>query len=251
MIRFSSPLVKGKLISRYKRFLADIELENGNTVTAHCPNTGSMKSCGEKGDTVFLTHNNSPKRKLAYTWEFTQTTQGLIGINTGRPNQIIETALRSRQIPELSQYDIVKKEIKVSDRSRLDFFCQDSDQMEPNCLIEVKNVTLLENETLLFPDAISQRGLKHLQELSQLAQQGNRAIIFFFINRPEGKRFEIARAIDLKYYQGFSDALKAGVEPLVYRALPSMEGIAVGSTVPLVHPGYSNDRTASNILINH
>ena len=153
MLTFSSPLIEGKLIKRYKRFFADVELANGEVVTAHCPNTGSMKSCGEPGDTVFVLHAPSPTRKLAYTWELTKTPKGFVGVNTARPNHIVANAIENGKVAELSAYRDIKQEVKYGVNSRIDILlsCPDKGQ----CYVEVKNTTLLDGDLVLFPDSVS------------------------------------------------------------------------------------------------
>ncbi len=231
MLTFSSPLIEGKLIKRYKRFFADVELANGDVVTAHCPNTGSMKSCGQPGDTVFVLHAPSPTRKLAYTWELTKTSRGFVGVNTARPNHVVAKAIENGKIAELLAYPDLKQEVKYGVNSRIDILlsCPDKGQ----CYVEVKNTTLLEGDLVLFPDSVSARGLKHLQELSLMVKEGHRAVMFYLVNRAEGSYFTPASQIDPAYSKGLSEALKAGVEILAYRATHSLSGISIGEALPL------------------
>lgn len=223
---------KAKLIKRYKRFLADVEFENGDIKTVHCPNTGAMTSCGEPGDTVVLSLSPNLTRKYPYTWEFTENKSGLIGINTHKPNQIVYNALSMQEVPELKDYDILQKEVSILD-SRLDFKLSDSNEEKKPCWVEVKNVTLLENDHLYFPDTVSKRAIKHLETLTKLAQQGDRAVIFYFINRPEGEDFRPATHIDPLYTEALKDAMANGVEALAYRAQASLEEFCLGQSVPL------------------
>ena len=231
MLTFSSPLIEGKLIKRYKRFFADVELANGEVVTAHCPNTGSMKSCGEPGDTVFVLHAPSPTRKLAYTWELTKTPKGFVGVNTARPNHIVANAIENGKVAELSAYRDIKQEVKYGVNSRIDILlsCPDKGQ----CYVEVKNTTLLDGDLVLFPDSVSARGLKHLVELSQMVKDGHRAVMFYLVNRAEGSHFTPASQIDPAYSKGLSEALKVGVEILAYRANHTLTGISIGEALPL------------------
>ena len=233
MLTFSSPLIEGKLIKRYKRFFADIELANGDIVTAHCPNTGSMKTCGQPGDTVFVLYAPSPKRKLAYTWELTKTQSGFVGVNTARPNHVVANAIENGKIAELIGYPDIKQEVKYGVNSRIDILL--SCPQKGLCYVEVKNTTLLEDDVVLFPDAVSERGLKHLQELSQMVRDGHRAVMFYLVNRAEGTHFTPATKIDPAYSKGLSEALKAGVEVLAYRANHTLEGTSIGDQLPLKH----------------
>lgn len=233
-MKFTVPLVEGTLIKRYKRFLADITLENGKTITAHCPNTGSMKTCGDPGDKVILSYNPSPKRKLDYSWEFTKTKKGFIGINTMRPNQVIEDAIKSHKIKEFAEYDTVKREVKYGEGSRIDLLLSDSTNKLPNCYIEIKNATLKNKDHIAFPDAITKRGLKHLLELEKMVEKGNRAVLLFFVNRPDGDYVSTAKEIDPEYADQIEKSQEAGVEILAYRANSSLKEIKVGKKVPFV-----------------
>jgi len=232
-MKFSTPLHEGTLRQRYKRFLADVTLVDGREVTAHCPNTGSMKTCGAPGDTVFLSHNPSPSRKLSYTWEYTRTPAGLVGINTARPNAVVAAAVAAGQVPELAGYQIARREVKYGASSRIDLLLE-SNPIDPRrCYVEVKNATLLRGEHVIFPDAVTARGLKHLQELAAMVAGGERAVMFFFLNRPEGSFFSVAHEIDPEYGRGFEAAVKAGVEVIAYRSQPTLNDLMLGERVPL------------------
>lgn len=233
MLKFSNPLQRGTLKQRYKRFFADVELPDGRIVVSHCPNTGSMKSCAEPGSTVYLLEHNNPKRKLAFTWELTETTGGYIGVNTARPNQVVSIAIESGNIPELVGYDTFRREAKYGQNSKIDVLLTDSHQQKPDCYVEIKNVTLFREGRLQFPDAVTARGLKHLEELTNIAQQGKRAVMFFFVNRPEGETFSVADDIDPAYARGLFAAQQNGVEILIYRSKTTLEGIDVGAPVAL------------------
>ena len=235
MMKFSTPLVKGKLLKRYKRFLADVELENGDIITAHCANTGSMKTCGSPGDIVHLSYNPSPKRKLAYSWEYTETKNGYIGINTMRPNRIVEGAITEKVIPELSCYDSIRREVKYGESSRIDLLLESADKLLPPCYVEIKNVTLKEEQHVAFPDAVTKRGLKHLQELSAVAKNGERAVLFFLVNRPDADSMCIASQIDPDYAQGLTDAMASGVEVFAYQVAASLEGMSISRKLPFHH----------------
>lgn len=225
MIKFSHPLIKATLVKRYKRFLADIILENGEEVTCHCPNTGSMKSCGAQGDTIYVLPSSDPKRKLKYTWEYTQTKGGFIGINTQRPNRIVEDAIVNNIIPELQGYSTIKREQKYGNNSKIDLLLEAKGKT--SCYVEIKNVTLLEDNTLLFPDAITVRGQKHLKELISIKERGYRAVMFYLINRPDGKNFRPAEEIDPEYAKLFEKAKDAGVEIFEYRAKSTLSGMSI------------------------
>jgi sugar fermentation stimulation protein A len=224
MWRFPKALVPGTLVKRYQRFFADVRLADGTVVTAHCPNTGSMKSCWKEGDAVYLTHDPRPERKLAYTWELTATEGGFIGVNTARPNLVVEFALTSGWVPELSGFSAIKREVKYgTENSRIDLLL---DVGGRPTYVEVKNTTLLEGDRVLFPDSVTERGQKHLRELIGVVAQGHRGVIFFFVNRPEGKTFSPADAIDPEYGKILREAHAKGVELLAYRAITTTDGIS-------------------------
>lgn len=231
MIEFPKPLVEGVLLRRYKRFLADVRLATGEEVTAHCVNTGSMKTCGSPGDTVMLLHNPSPTRKLAYTWELTRTSKGFIGVNTARPNHVVASAIAAGRIPELQEQTEIKCEVKYGTNSRIDILLT-----SPNgrrCFVEVKNTTLLVGDEVQFPDAVTERGLKHLQELTKVVEEGDRAVMFYLVNRAEGQLFAPARTIDPEYAKALKKATASGVEALAYRAVHTLKGIDIGESLPV------------------
>lgn len=235
-LEFNAELIKGTLVKRYKRFLADITLENGEQVVAHCPNTGSMKTCGEPGDVVYLSFNDSPKRKLKYTWEFTQNQKGLIGVNTARPNGIVEEAIAMQLIPELAGYKRIRREVKYGTNSRIDLLLEElPTDKNALCWVEVKNATLLENNNVTFPDAKTARGLKHLNELIERVKLGDRAVMFYLVNRPDGDFFSIAKKIDPEYYQGVISALEQGVEVLVYRVHSTSQETKISEKLEFKH----------------
>lgn len=226
MIKFQSPLLKGTLISRYKRFFADVKLENGEVVTAHCPNTGSMKTCRDEGATVYLLHNPSPTRKLDYTWELTETAGGFILINTHRPNKIVEDAILNNEIAELNGYANLRREVKYGEKSRIDLLLENHSSLS-DCYVEIKNVTLKDGDTAIFPDSVTERGTKHLLELEKMADEGFRAVIFYLVNRPDVSSFDVAREIDPKYCEAFDKAIKNGVEVLIYQTGITTSHIAI------------------------
>ncbi|MBL7664366.1 MAG: DNA/RNA nuclease SfsA [Bacteriovoracaceae bacterium] len=227
-------LFSGKIINRYKRFFADIELPDGKIITAHTPNTGSMKTCWQPGWQALLSHSDNPKRKLAYTLEFLSNNETWIGVNTSRTNHIVEHFLQTKQIPELKKYSEIKREVKFG-ASRIDFCL--SNGAEELCYIEVKNVTLKSAENMAaFPDAVSTRAQKHLGELIKLKKQGHRAIIFFLVQREDVKAFTPALEIDPNYATWLKLAEQAGVEILIYQTALKGNNISLKGKLPLKWP---------------
>jgi len=214
-MRFKSRLIRGTLIQRYKRFLADVRLANGEVVTAHCTNTGSMMGCKEPGSVVYISRSDNLNRKLLYTWELINANNTWVGINTMHPNRLVPEAVEAGVIAELIGYPTIRREVKVSAHSRLDLCLEGANG---NCFVEVKNVTLAVNGTAAFPDAVSERGTKHLKELMRLRRQGHRAAIVFVIQRGDCEYFRPADEIDQEYGRWLRRAINAGVEALPYRA---------------------------------
>lgn len=229
------PLTEATFLKREKRFFCHARLTGSDEpVVAHCANTGSMKSCMQPGSTIYLLHNPSPTRKLAYSWEYTKTAGGLIGINTARPNLIAQWAISSGLIPELKVYDTQKGEVKYGkENSRIDILLTDSKGKRPDCYVEVKNTTLLDQDVIRFPDAVTDRGRKHLNELMHMVRQGHRAVMLFFVNRPEGTYFAPADSIDPEYADTLRAAADAGVELLAYRPKTTLSGIKTMEAVPI------------------
>jgi len=228
-VRFSTALHKGRLLKRYKRFLADVKLDSGDIVTAHCPNTGSMKSCFEPDSVVWLSKNDDPKRKLKWTWEFSENRTGLIGINTQRPNHIVAEAIAGGKIPSLAGYKTLRQEVKYGTNSRIDILLEDP--KKGSCFVEVKNTTLLDDDAVLFPDAVTSRGLKHLEELEKMTASGNRSVMIFLVNRPDGRFFTPADMIDPKYGAALRRAARSGVEIMAIRARSSTTEITTGESL--------------------
>ena len=228
-MKFSEKLVRGKLIKRYKRFLADVELDDGTVVTAHCTNSGSMKSCLENGAAVYLSPVNDPKRKTKFTWEMIEINGGWVGINTGNPNILAFEAIRDGRIPELTGYDLVRREVKFGD-SRFDVMAENSSEV---CFVEVKNVTYKEGRYALFPDAVTTRGLKHLNTLVKVKESGKRAVMLYVVQRGDVEVFAPAREIDPAYAGALENAVKQGVEVLAYVADVSPERIVFGRKLPV------------------
>lgn len=217
-MEFNPSLQQGKLIKRYKRFLTDIELADGSVITIHCPNTGSMKNCLFPGETVWFSTSDNPKRKYPHTFEIMTTPTGdMIGVNTGRANDLAEEGIRSGAITELQGYSNLKREVKYGDEnSRIDLFLSDGEQA--NCYVEVKSCTLLENNCGYFPDAVTSRGQKHLRELILMKQQGYRAVLLFLVQHTGITKVAPADHIDPEYGQLLREAAKKGVEILAYQA---------------------------------
>ena len=228
------PLTDGLILKRYKRFLADVELDNGTTITAHCPNTGRMTGCWEPGARVQLSHSDNPRRKLAWTLERVNMGSGWIGVNTHRVNGVIAEAIAEERINQLAGYKALKREPTVvhgEARSRLDLMLYEGPQAD--AYIEIKSVTLLQEPCLVFPDAISERARKHLHLLAGLAAKGQRAVMVYALNRPEGRYFAPADDIDQEYGYALRGACSEGVEVLAVRLHHTDTGIEVAGEVPL------------------
>ena len=216
-------LVTGTLIKRYKRFLADVKLGNGQLVTAHCPNTGSMTGCSEPGSQVYLTYHDDPKRKLNYTWQMIQMRDSLVGVNTMIPNRLVELSIRAGVIPEFQSARKVRREVSVGNRSRIDLQLISADGRV--CYIEIKNCTLVENGIARFPDAVTARGVKHLNELERLCAQGKQCVMFYFIQRMDAHSFQPADRIDPDYGAVLRRAIKNGVQVMAYDVQMDLKGI--------------------------
>lgn len=220
-------LIPGRLIKRYKRFLADIELDNGDIVTVHCPNTGSMKNCADPGSRVWVCDSGNPKRKYPLGWELVEVEQQYLAcINTGRANKLIKEAIENDVIVELSGYSSLKQEVRYGENSRIDILLQD--QQRGNAWVEIKNVTLLEEDNWgSFPDAVTTRGAKHLQELMAMVKQGDRAVMLFCVPHTGIKRVRAAAHIDPNYARLLTEAANAGVEVLAYGAEISADSVSI------------------------
>ena len=231
---FDTTLLQGRLIKRYKRFLADVMLDDGTVVTAHCANTGAMTGCAEPGWQVWLSKSNNPKRKLAYSWELSKTDTGhFIGVNTHKANDLVAEALQQHVIAELCEYSVIQREVKAgSDNSRIDFKLSAPKQVD--CFVEVKSVTLLQAQKGYFPDAVTLRGQKHLFTLEELAKQGHRAVLLFCVQHSGIKSVEIAQHIDPDYARVLHQARQAGVEILAYSTIISPEKILINQSIPFI-----------------
>lgn len=234
-MKFPDPLLRGTLVKRYKRFLADVTLDTGETVTAHCANSGSMLNVKEPGSEVWLSPARNPERKLRYTWELVRVGEALVGINTQHPNAIVAEALTEGAIAELSGYGSIRREVKYGKNSRIDLLLEDDNG--PSCYVEVKNVTLKRDLSATgpaeFPDAVTARGTKHLGELADMVAEGYRAVMMFLIQRPDCSRFTLAADIDPAYAEAYAKARAGGVEALCYSCSVTPEEVRVSSPVPL------------------
>lgn len=227
-MKFIKPLVHGILIKRYKRFLADVILDDGTTVTAHCTNSGSMKSCLEPGAEVYLSEAADPSRRTRFTWEMIRIGGDWVGINTTNPNRLALEAVKCGQIPGLEGFDTVRPEVKYGD-SRFDLYAENESE---KCFIEVKNVTLKEGKYALFPDSITTRGLKHLKTLIEIKRSGMRAVMLYVIQRKDVEVFAPAMDIDPEYAAGLKQAVFSGVEVIPVMASVSPEQITVEKLLP-------------------
>lgn len=234
-MKFPTPLIEGKLVKRYKRFMADVALPGGDIVTAHCANSGSMLSVNDPGARVWISPADNPNRKLKYTWELIEIGGALVGVNTGTPNKIVYDAIAEGRISELTGYARLKREVKYGKNSRIDILLSDDDK--PDCYVEVKNVTMRRDLSpgapADFPDAVTARGAKHLMELSQMVADGHRAVMFYLIQRNDAGAFAVAADIDPGYATALEAAQKAGVEVIAYGCELSPEGISVAEPVDI------------------
>ena len=218
------PLFPGILLQRYKRFLADIKLDSGEFITAHCPNSGSMLGCKAPGSKVYVSKSDNPTRKYPYTWELVYINNTWVGINTNVPNKLVFETIKSGNIPELEGYSNFKREVKYGKNSRIDILLE-SDKKK--CYVEVKNVTLCRDNIASFPDAATARGKKHLDELVEMKKLGHRAVMFFLVQRGDTFFFKPAADIDPLYAETLQYAVEHGVEVLVYQADVRPEEITI------------------------
>lgn len=218
-MKFPEPLIEGRLIRRYKRFLADVKLPDGKEVTAHCPNTGSMLGCQPENARVWLSRSDNPKRKLQYTWELVETAPGVLAcVNTARSNTQARAAIEAGMVPALAGYAQCRAEVRYgSEKSRIDLLLSGHDQ-QADAWVEVKNVTLAEGSEGYFPDAVTERGQKHLRELMAQVKAGDRGVLFFVVNHTGIEQVRPADHIDPRYGQLLREACEAGVEVFAYRA---------------------------------
>lgn len=230
-MKFATPLIEGRLVQRYKRFLTDVKLPSGEVVVAHCANSGSMLSVKEPGSRVWLSPAADPNRKLRYTWELIEVGNGLVGINTSLSNRIVAEAITAGQIKELTGYPVLKREQKYGKNSRIDILLEAPDR--PPCYVEVKNVTLKRSQGDLaeFPDAVTERGAKHLREMTDIVAAGGRAVMVYLVQRTDCRRFSVAADIDPAYAEGLATALAAGVEAVCYGCRMGPDAITVAEAL--------------------
>ena len=244
---FDPPLIPGRLLRRYKRFLADVQIDEGaaspsagQTITAHCMNTGGMLGLTEPGSAVWLTPHDSPKRKLQWTWELASDGQALVGVNTQLPNSLVAASCAAGTLPTLpgqrglAAYAAQRREVPYGVKSRIDILLHDHPDDPRDCYVEVKSVTLAEGAVALFPDAVSARGLKHLHELSAMVASGARAVMVYLVQRGDTDRFAPAEAIDPAYAAGLRVAVAAGVEVLSVACRVTPDAVAMERALPLV-----------------
>lgn len=230
-MRFPTPLLPGRLIRRYQRFFADVRLASGRLVTAHCPNSGSLLGCKEPGSPVYLSRQPGRNRKLAWTWEMVRVGRTWVGINTLWPNRLVVEAIEDGTLGELQDYSRIRREVRVSPRSRLDLLLEGG---RDRCWVEVKNVTFRAGDLAAFPDAVTERGTKHLRELIRLARAGQRAALVFVVQRGDCRAFRPAYEIDSEYCRWFLRALETGVAVLPYVARVTCRGITLTRRLDLV-----------------
>ncbi len=231
-MNFSAPLIPGSLIKRYKRFLADVRLDDGTEITAHVANSGAMTDLKTPESRVWLSRSDNPKRKLAYTWELIEADGALVGVNTAHPNAIVAEALAAGRIPELAGYADLRREVPYGVNSRIDILLTAPDR--PRCLVEVKNVHLMRTPGLAeFPDAVTARGAKHLQEMADAVRTGDRAAMVYLVQRGDCDRFALAADIDPAYARAFAAARAAGVEALCFACAITREGLTLDRPLPL------------------
>ena len=229
---FEQPLTPATLIKRYKRFLADVIMPDGSEITVHTPNTGSMSGCADPGSVVYLRDTKNPKRKYLWSWEMSTASNGaLVGVSTALANALVEEAIEADLVADMVTYGSRKAEVRYGENSRIDWFL--SDESKPDCYVEVKNVTMADGRVAQFPDAVTTRGAKHLQELMHMRQQGARAAMVYCIQRDDVDAFQPADHVDAKYGQLLREAANNGVEIYALAAQVTPSGIRLQRSVPV------------------
>lgn len=237
-MRFSSPLVHGTLIRRYKRFLADVRLDDGTEVCAHLANSGAMLGTSAPGIEVWLSPASNPARKLAWNWELCRIDGFLVGVNTAHPNLIAAEAGAAGEIAELTGYQTIRREVKYGRNSRIDLLLEAPER--PTCYVEVKNVHLKRDGWAEFPDAVTARGTKHLLELRDMVAAGSRAVMLYLVQREDCHAFRPAADIDPTYAAGLAAAIGDGVEAICYTCRMGLDGITLGQRLPMDGVGPRN-----------
>jgi len=231
-MKFETPLIRATLLRRYKRFLADVQLEDGREVTAHVANPGSMLGMKDEGLTVWLEPNDDPKRKLDYSWKLVEVGGAKVVVDTAIANKVVGGALRAGLVPTLAEYQTVKAEVKYGEGSRIDFLL--SGEGLPDCYVEVKSVTLSREKGLAeFPDSVTARGTKHLGELTKMVADGHRAVMLYLVQRDDCDRFDLAGDIDPAYADAAVLAQAGGVEFLCFATKPTVEGVYFMEKLPI------------------
>lgn len=234
-MNFLPPLLPGRFLKRYKRFFAEIIAENGEILTAHCPNTGAMAGLLEEGCRVYISPSTNPKRALKYTLEMMESEGVWVGVNTQTPNQLVFEALKAQKILELAPYTAFKREVKYGTGSRIDLLLTGKNL--PDCYVEVKNVHFKRGSTAFFPDAVTTRGQKHIEELMHMKSLGHRAVMFFVIQRDDVKDFDFADFVDPVYARLAHEAISKGVEIFAYTCAVNNGEIVLKNSSPLQHKG--------------
>ena len=227
MVRFQGQTSRARLVRRYKRFLADVRVESGDLLTVHCPNSGSMLGCDVPGSEVLISESPNKKRKLSHTWELVRVGRSWVGVNTMMPNLVVEEAVGRCRVEELGAYRRIRREVPYGRNSRIDLCLEDPG----TCYVEVKNVTLARGKVALFPDAVTARGAKHLAELQSVVRGGQRAVMFFLVNRGDCTSMEVAADIDPHYAAELARAIAGGVEVIARRAQVGVRGIEVAGRI--------------------
>jgi len=230
-MRIEQPTIEGRLLKRYKRFLADVEVPGGEVITAHCPNTGSLSGCVPEGARAILRDSENPKRKLRWTFQTVEVDGTWVNVDTGLPNALVAEAIEAGKVAALKGYDSLRREVKYGKNSRIDVLLERGDE---RCYVEVKSTTLAEGTNARFPDAVTERGRKHLEELADMVAEGHRAVMFFCVSRGDVKTFSPADEIDSKYGEALRRVADAGVELLAYTTKVAPDSFELGKKLKIV-----------------
>ncbi len=234
-MRFASPLIPGRLIKRYKRFLADVALPSGETLTVHCANPGSMAGLTTPGNRVYVSCSNNPKRKLTHSLELVEADGALVGINTTLPNRIAAEAIEKGVVPPLANFARLRREVRYGNNSRIDLLLESADNAAPKVYVEVKNVHFKRRSELAeFPDSVTARGAKHLREMTAMVSAGHRAAMLYVIQRADCERLALARDMDPAYVDAFEVARDGGVEAYAVACSVTLDAIEATRLVPII-----------------